>query len=257
MRKLETVHGSAGIRYPMLTAPGDFTARELPRMASDSKGEWGWPRGVLFDFDGTLADAYEGIAASINHVRRLHGLAPLPLAEVRRHVGRGPQYLLHQTVPGVDQAAALADYRTHHAQAMKAGTRLLPGAAAALTFLRQAGLPVAICSNKPGDFTRELVAHLGLADCVNAVLGPEDVPRLKPAPDMLQAALARLGLVPADALYVGDMVVDIEAARAAGVPIWAVPTGSDSRAELDRARPDKLLDSLNELTALLRPTLPA
>src|SRR5260370_206561 len=54
-------------------------------------------KAILFDFDGTLADSYDGIAASVNHVRASHGLPPLSTLEVRRHVGRGVAYLLAHT----------------------------------------------------------------------------------------------------------------------------------------------------------------
>src|ERR1700675_1134822 len=69
---------------------------------------------LLFDFDGTLADSYAAIAASVNHVRGLRGLPPLTVDEVKRHVGRGADYLLTQTVPGGRLADDLAAYRVHH-----------------------------------------------------------------------------------------------------------------------------------------------
>jgi phosphoglycolate phosphatase len=128
---------------------------------------------------------------------------------------------------------------------------LLPGAAAALAALHRAGLRLAVCSNKPVAFTRQLLDYFGLAPFLEMVVGPEDVPRPKPAPDMLQLVLRRLGVAPAEALYVGDMTVDIATARAAGVTVWVVPTGSEERAALAAARPDRLLRDLNELAALL------
>lgn len=209
------------------------------------------PRAVLFDFDGTLADSYPAITASVNHVRARHGLPPLGEAEVRRHVGRGPAYLLEHTVPGADLARDLPAYRAHHPTVMRRGTRLLPGAAEALAALKRQGRRAAVCSNKPVAFTRGLLDHLGLMPLLDLVLGPEDVSRPKPAPDMLRVALARLGLGAAEALYVGDMVVDIETARAAGVPVWVVPTGSDDRKALEAAQPDRLLRELGELPLLL------
>jgi phosphoglycolate phosphatase len=203
---------------------------------------------VIFDFDGTLADAYAGITASVNHVRAGHGLSPLDEAEVRRHVGRGPEYLIEHTVPDADVEADLARYRVHHPTVMREGTRLLPGAREVVAALHAAGLKLAICSNKPIAFTRELLDHLGLVSFLDAVIGPEDVARPKPAPDMLQLALARLGVTAAEALYVGDMVVDIATARAAGVAVWVVPTGSDGLDALIAGRPDRILRDLRELS---------
>jgi phosphoglycolate phosphatase len=203
--------------------------------------------------DGTLVDSYPAIAASVNHVRAGYGLEDLPEAEVRRHVGRGPAYLLEQTVPRGDVAVNVAAYRAHHPSVMLTGTRLLPGAAEALRALHGRGLRLGICSNKPVAFTRELAAFLGVAGHLDLVLGPEDVARPKPAPDMLLAALPRLGVPAGEVLYVGDMVVDIETARAAGVAVWVVATGSDEREALARAGPGRILRDLHELPGLLGP----
>jgi len=209
-------------------------------------------RAVLFDFDGTLADSYPAITASVNHVRAAHGLSPLAEAEVRKLVGRGPHYLLEHTVPGsTDLNADLARYRSHHPSVMLQGTRLLPGAAEAVRAVKEMGLLTGICSNKPRVFTEKILDHLHLTQWIDVVLGPEDVPRPKPAPDMLRAALERLRVSPQTALYVGDMTVDIETARQTGVAVWVVPTGSDERATLEAARPDRILDGLMGLATLL------
>jgi 2-phosphoglycolate phosphatase len=217
-------------------------------MAPAAQGGTRWrPRAVLFDFDGTLADSYPAITASVNAVRAVHGLAPLPEDEVRRHVGRGPAYLVEHTVPGGDVAADVARYRAHHPSVMRQGTRLLPGVADTLAALQKAGFLLAVVSNKPVAFTRELLDVFGVARRFSAVLGPEDVPRPKPAPDMLQAGLQRLNVTPTEALYVGDMTVDIQTARAAGVRVWVVPTGSDTRAALEAAHADRLLGTFADL----------
>ncbi len=206
-------------------------------------------RAVLFDFDGTLADSYPAITASVNHVRAVHGLPPLDEAEVRRHVGRGPAYLLEHTIPGGNLATDWPRYRAHHPTVMESHTRLLPGAAQVIDDLKSTGRRVGVCSNKPRAFTVRLLAHLNLE--VDLILGPEDVARPKPAPDMLRVALARLRLPAEEVLYVGDMVVDIDTARGAGVRVWVVPTGSDEREHLEAARPDRILAGLHEIAGLL------
>lgn len=208
-------------------------------------------RAILFDLDGTLADSYGAIAASINHVRACRGLTPLPEVEVRRFVGRGLEHLLQDTVPGTDVAVDAERYRTHHPSVLASGTRLLPGVAEALPALKRLGLKLGVCSNKPRDFTRKLLGILGI-DVFEAALGPEDVLEMKPAPDMLLEALKRMQVSPAEALYVGDMVIDIRTARAAGLRVWAVPTGSEDRAALKAAEPDEILESMGELVPRLK-----
>jgi phosphoglycolate phosphatase len=209
------------------------------------------PTAVLFDLDGTLIDSYPAIAASVNHVRALHGLPPLSVAEVTRHVGRGAANLLRDTVHRGDLAANLEAYLAHHPSVLRSGTRLLPGVRETLLALKESGRKLGICSNKAVAFTRELLAMLGLAEALDVVLGPEDVARHKPAPDMLLEALARLRVEPRQALYVGDMTVDVETARAAGVTVWVVATGSDTAEALDRAGPDRRLAGLPEIVELL------
>jgi 2-phosphoglycolate phosphatase len=204
---------------------------------------------ILFDLDGTLIDSYPAIAASVNFVRQQHGQPPLTVADVKRHVGRGPDYLLAHTVPGYRPDVDVARYREHHPTVMFAGTALLPGAAETLARLHQAGKRLGLCSNKPRLFSARLLEHLGLAAFFEVVLGPEDVARPKPAPDMLRTALARLALPANRVLYVGDMTVDVETARAASVAVWVVPTGSDERSALESARPHRILDGLHELVA--------
>jgi 2-phosphoglycolate phosphatase len=207
-------------------------------------------KAIIFDFDGTLVDSYQAITASVNHVRAAHNLPPLSEREVRRCVGRGPAYLLEHTVGGADLDKDMARYRAHHPSVLRSGTHLLPGVSDTLRILKQSGLRLAVCSNKPRAFTRELLDALALAPLIEVVIGPEDADRIKPAPDMLLAALKQLHVAPAEALYVGDMVVDIETARAAGAPVWVIPTGSDEQSTLQAAKPDRLLGSLCELISL-------
>jgi 2-phosphoglycolate phosphatase len=204
---------------------------------------------ILFDFDGTLADSYDAIASSVNHVRAQRGHAPLTTPEVTRYVGRGADYLLMHTIPDCRLTEDLACYREHHPGVMLTLTKFLPGALQLLTMVKRANKKIGLCSNKPRDFSEALLAHLGVADLFDVVLGPEDVASPKPAPDMLLTALARLGLPKERVLYVGDMTVDIQTARGAGVCVWIVATGSDERQPLIDANPDRLLTGLHEMIA--------
>jgi 2-phosphoglycolate phosphatase len=211
-------------------------------------------KAVLFDFDGTLVDSFAAIAASTNHVRASYGLPPMAEAEVRRYVGYGLDNLMADLVPGAPVDDAVGRYREHHATVMFTQTRLMPGAAEALPELARRGLRLAVCSNKRVEFTRQLVHALGLGEYFTAVLGPDDVGgRAKPDPAMLLEGLTRLEVSASDSLYVGDMIVDVQTARAADVPVWIISAdGTGEFAPVEgEPRPDRVLRSLAELPALI------
>jgi len=210
-------------------------------------------KAVLFDFDGTLADSFAAIAASTNFVRASYGLPPLPEAEVRKYVGYGLTHLMTDLVPGAPVDEAVQRYRTHHATVMVAQTRLMPGVAEVIPELARRGLCLGVCSNKRVEFTRQLVRAFGLHEYFTCVLGPDDVGnRAKPDPAMLLEGLRRLEVSPTEAVYVGDMLVDVQTGRAAGVPVWIVSTdGTGEFAPVDGVAPDRVLRSFAELPNLL------
>lgn len=202
---------------------------------------------MLFDFDGTLADSFGAIAASTNHVRRLHGLPELREEDVRSSVGFGLRHLMEALVPAAPPDVAVAQYREHHPSVMAEGTRLFPGVVETLAELRERGIRTAICSNKHVYFTKLLVRAKNLTHLFDDVLGPEDVAAPKPDPAMLFEAMRRLGTKPEHTIYVGDMTIDVEVARAAGVPGWIVLGGASSREVLEAAKPDRILSSFAEI----------
>ncbi len=206
---------------------------------------------ALFDFDGTLADSFAAITASTNFVRASYGLPPLPEAVVREYVGFGLPNLMAELVPTANPAEAVAVYAEHHRGAMLTETRLMPGVADAIPELVRRGLRLAVCSNKGVAFTRELVGHLRIAGCFVAVLGPEDVGgRAKPDPAMLHEGMARTGGTVGTTVYVGDMAIDVQVARAAGLPVWLVPGGAGKESPA-AAGPDRMLTGFAELLELL------
>ncbi len=209
-------------------------------------------RAVFFDFDGTLADSFEAITASTNHVRSSFGLPGLPESVVRECVGFGLPNLMEHLVPGFDTNEAVARYRQHHPLVMFTGTRLMRGVAETLPILHQRGFKLGVCSNKQVQFTKTLIESLGLGRFIELVLGPEDVfGRVKPDPAMLMEAVARLGLQRDEVVYVGDMAIDVHTAQAAKIRVWLVPGGATGRESAAAACPDRELTQFGELLDLL------
>lgn len=177
-------------------------------------------RGVLFDFDGTLADSFEAIAESVNFIRIENQLPELGFEEIKSHVGHGLEHLMEKMLPGCNISQAKKAYHAHHKVHMKTRTRLYPHTKEFLNKLQHSGISMGVCSNKPVGFTKELIEHLGITSYFKVVLGPEDVPNPKPAPDMLIEAAKRLQINHNETVYVGDMDVDIKASDAAGMEVW-------------------------------------
>ena len=208
-------------------------------------------RGIIFDFDGTLIDSYEAIAESLNHVRAFFSLPAFPTEEVRPMVGHGLEHLIATAIgpERVDEGVRL--FRQSYAGICEHKTTVLPQVKETLDTLDRRGYQMAIASNKPSYFARDILRALEFDHLFAEVLGPNDVERPKPDPEMLEIIIMRIGLSPEEVVYVGDMPLDVEVGRRAGVAVYAVHTGSASREDLLQARPDRLLHRFSDLTTFL------
>jgi phosphoglycolate phosphatase len=209
------------------------------------------PRAVVFDLDGTLVDAYAEIHESLGVVLAAFGRPPVTRDETRRMVGHGLEMLVAKAVGDENVAEGVRLFRERYERVGLEGTRLLPGAESVTRSLFERGIRLAIASNKPARFTRPLLEAFGLSGRFGFVAGPDDGFPPKPAPQMIFMALATLGVSGRDAVFVGDMPVDIATARAAQLPIIALPTGSATRKELEACSPDAIVENLEALLPLL------
>jgi phosphoglycolate phosphatase len=211
-------------------------------------------RTIAFDLDGTLVDTARDIAAALNHALTGLGRQALPLDQVRGMVGHGGRVLLERglAATGGMNEAALADgfaafiryYDTH----VCAHSRPYAGVAQALDALRDQGIALAVCTNKPERLARGLIDALGWRDRFAAVVGGDTLAAVKPDPAMLHLAVERAGGGPA--AMIGDSIVDVQTARAAGLPCIAVSFGFADR-PADRLGADAVIDSFDELLPAL------
>jgi phosphoglycolate phosphatase len=210
---------------------------------------------ILFDLDGTLIDSRGDIAAACNHALALQGREPLPIEVVKGFVGDGARALLARAFarsiddPLLDRA--LGDFRAYYEANPTTHTTLLPGAAALLAPGSLGSLPFGLVTNKSRSTTEIVLARLGLRTRFGAVRGGGDGP-LKPDPWLALDALRELGVAPAVAWFVGDGPQDILAGRAAGCFTIAVRNGLADADAVVRAKPDRIVDALDELDELVR-----
>ena len=167
---------------------------------------------VLLDMDGVLLHSYDAWFHLVNDVAEAFGKPPISATAFARGWGQGVQADARTWFAGRTVAEVEAEY-TARLEAHLDQIRVEPEAASTVDRLREA-LPVAVVTNTPGEMAGGMLRHAGIEPDV--LVGGTDVPRAKPAPDMLLEACRRLGVAPQRALMVGDSRFDREAADAAG-----------------------------------------
>lgn len=208
-------------------------------------------KGLLFDLDGTLVDSYLPIMQGLNHVRTYFGLTGYSLDEVKKMVGRGLETLIGEAVGKDHIKEGVSLFRKKYKTIFIEKTKLLPDVRAVTTELFKRGYTMGVASNKPSYFTTEILKSQNIHDFFKVVLGPDDVQQPKPDPEMIDKAIENLQLSKSEVLYVGDMVLDIETGRRAGIKVCVIPAGSSTRKELEEAHPDRILDHFKELKMML------
>ena len=210
-------------------------------------------KAILFDMDGTLLDTLADMVSAVNHILSVHGWPQRTTEEVRAFVGNGARRLMERAVPpdvtGGAFEAVLAEYREWYQAHNCVDTAPYPGIPALLDALAAAGVKTAVVSNKPDETTRTLAARFFPE--LDGALGQRDGVAAKPAPDMVQAVLSRLGAEPGQALYVGDSEVDVATARNAGLPLAAVSWGFRGRQALAESGAADIVDTAEQLLAKL------
>ncbi len=204
---------------------------------------------AIFDLDGTLVDSRLDLCLSVNHALRLLGLPERTLEEVSSFIGEGAARLVERAVaPRLDlQARALAAWREHYREHLLDHTVLFPGLP---ELLARAGFALAVHTNKPGDMARRILDALGVGDRFAAVVGGDEAPR-KPDPGGTRAILERLGTAPAEAVLVGDSLVDLATARAVPLRFVAVGWGLSPPSALAAAGADTIAADASELASAL------
>ncbi|UTA48597.1 phosphoglycolate phosphatase [Simiduia sp. 21SJ11W-1] len=210
------------------------------------------PQLVLFDLDGTLIDSVPDIATATDTMLKSLGQPEAGVARVRNWVGNGAATLVARALEhaGLEQsmhAQAMTLWRAAYTLCCTRNTSLYPGAKEFLAFLQQSNISMALVTNKPVQFARPIVEHLGIAHYFDSMFGGECVANKKPAPDMLLEAMKEANIGAAHTLMVGDSAADIGAARAAQVPVAAVSYGYDRGAPVATLNPDALVDDLRKL----------
>ena len=207
---------------------------------------------VVFDLDGTLFDAEEGIVSSVRKAMEEMGLAIPQGAELRQVVGPPLRYSFHDllNVPAERLDEAAERYaRIFRSEGMYRYS-VYPGIRTMLRVLKENGIYVALASSKPRDLCEHILRHYGLRHFFDRVIGETDSHAKLGKPEMIRRALPEHYW---RAAMVGDRLYDMEGAKAAGVDGVGAVYGCGSVEELQNAGATLLVSDADELRELLCP----
>ena len=217
---------------------------------------------AVFDLDGTLAETAGDLIGTLNVILAREGLAPLPLEKARDLLGAGARALIRRGFQAAGEPleparldALFEDFLEHYGAHLADHSHLHEGVAAALDALEARGFRLAVCTNKVEAHAVALLAALGLGARFAAIVGKDTFPYSKPDPRHVTATVEAAGGDPARAVMIGDSRSDIDAARAAGIPVVGVTFGYTAVPMRDLA-PDRLIDHFDALPEAVAALVP-
>ena len=192
----------------------------------------GWPAAIVWDLDGTLIESAPDLARALNALLNEHGQYGHTVAQVRPMIGGGVALLIERgfRAAGAPLEPAACEalvprFVEYYTACATDSTHLVPHAREVLEYFYHAGVPQALCTNKPLDVTRLILDALDISGFFSSVVAGDTTARKKPHPLPVQTCLRELSVRPEQALMVGDSGADVGAAQAAGVRVILVPDG--------------------------------
>jgi phosphoglycolate phosphatase len=213
---------------------------------------------IIFDLDGTLLDTLADIGDSVNLMLAEYGFPGHTTDDYRRFIGNGIRMLVTRALPieGRSEelvAACVRRAREIYWENWNRKTRPYDGITDLLDQLKTRGLPLAVLSNKPHDFTvRYVHAYFDRWD-FKVVMGQNDHFPVKPDPASALDIARQMGLAPESFLFVGDSAVDMKTAEAASMHAVGVAWGFRGPKELRENGCQTLVSHPLEIIELLKP----
>lgn len=190
---------------------------------------------AIFDMDGTILDTLEDLMDSMNFILRNFGCPERNLDEIRSFVGNGILKLVERSFPeGTSEDVinkAFELFNPYYKEHCAIKTKPYDGICNVIKELRKKGIITAVVSNKP-DYGVQSLCEEYFNGLFDFALGEKSGIRKKPAPDSVNAVLARFGIKKENAVYIGDSEVDVKTAENAGLDCIGVEWGFRGRETL-------------------------
>jgi pyrophosphatase PpaX len=205
---------------------------------------------ILFDLDGTLINSIDHIVDCWQHTVRTGLGREISREEVLPTIGRSLQACFEEMAPGrSDELYSI--YTTYERDRHDANVQLIMGTREVLDTLLADGYKLGVVTSKVLHVAMSGLELFQLDPYFEVIITQADTERHKPFPDPLLVACERLGVSPAEAVYIGDAWTDIEAGRAGGMLTVGVTWGAAGEA-IREAAPDYILATMTELPGLLK-----
>ncbi|GJD93763.1 HAD family hydrolase [Methylobacterium iners] len=218
---------------------------------------------AVFDLDGTLAETAGDLVGTLNVILQREGLQALPVEEARDLIGAGAKALIQRGFSAVGEPLTterletlFVDFLDHYGHHICDHSHLYPGVIDALDKLEAMGFRLAVCTNKVEGHAVRLLEALGVAPRFAAICGRQTFPFSKPDPRHITLTIAQAGGDPERAVMVGDSRADIDAAKAAGIPVVAVTFGYTDT-PVQHLGPDRVISHFEDLADAVSALVPA
>lgn len=209
---------------------------------------------VVFDLDGTLVDTASDLVAGLNHAVTQADIEPVTYHDLTHLVGHGAQAMIQRTWTLRGRALSAGDLKWQMKEfidfyygSMPGDSLPYPGVIAAMDRLSDAGMALAVCTNKMEMMAKRLLDGLNLSHRFAAVSGGDTFPVRKPEAGHLLSTITMAGGDPAKTVMIGDSLNDMLVAKNATIPSIAVPFGY-SDVPVSDLNPDHIIQHFDELT---------
>ncbi|CVI55203.1 phosphoglycolate phosphatase [Agrobacterium leguminum] len=212
---------------------------------------------AIFDLDGTLVDTAADLVSSLNHTIAAAGLAPVTYDDLTHLVGQGARVMIKRAfalreteLPEAEIEPLYERFITHYRAEMPGESRPYPGIVDTLEALSEAGITLAVCTNKTEILALPLLEELGLTRYFAAITCGDTFSFRKPDARHILGTIEKAGGDVQRSIMVGDSINDILAAKNAAVPSIGVTFGY-SDVPMVELEPDVVIDDFTELTPAL------
>ena len=248
-------------------------------------------KGIIFDLDGVLINSAPDMAVSINKTLENFSFSTISDDLIPNFIGNGARVLLVRSLAtslGYENASEITEvvskdnkrmeiqnlpkdfpispekveemlkwYISYYKEHSVENTELYPNVKSVLEFCKNKNIRLSVVSNKPAILSKKIMSLFQIDEFFDAIIGPEDTGKTKPAPDGLALAVELMNKnceekIPlSEILMIGDSYFDIEAGKNLGCLTCGILGGYGKIVKGEKFIPDYYLDYVGELNSIL------